>query len=115
MSTKDTLVKAKEILATTGISRNGYYVDRNGCLCALGAIFVACGVTVRDDPADEHNPKYLNYTGYNGEEYDEAYIALHKALMQIAPDVTSIATFNDMLASDEQIFNLFDKAIEVAE
>jgi hypothetical protein len=46
---KENLIKAKALIDTPDKWSKGGLIDNNGCLCSLGAIAVATGISTKDD------------------------------------------------------------------
>lgn len=111
MSTKDILVKAREEIVRRGVNRDGWYVekyntDTESCkVCAMGALFLAMGATIRPDAT-------FDYEDWDTTDYSDAFGAMDDAVIELG--WRSVTMYNDSSASDEQVLDLFDKAIEKA-
>ncbi len=131
MSVKDTLVKAREILVERGVTREGGYVSQDGCkVCALGAVQLALGGEIVI--VDEHSARIVNAQGENPENelssyfyedglYSRAARKLNDAMIQFQADRNDdfpygdITDFNDVSESDDEVLEVFDRAIKLAE
>lgn len=132
MNVKEILIKARHILAERGVTRDGWFIDRDeGCkVCAVGALYLAAGGRVE---GGDRNLSYFDETV--GEERlcifpdfdivlieadmslaEEAEGVLQKALSLVSSDrvyagMKNVRQFSDRSQSDEEVLALFDLAI----
>lgn len=115
MSVVEILTKAKEILIERGVNRDGGFVNaETGCsVCALGAVKLAAGGEVKDYNEGEGDPDFdiTLAPGVGWLEYSHAQRVLNSALPR--PD-DWVPRFNDRSTDDQQVIDLFDRAIELA-
>jgi hypothetical protein len=106
MSVKETLIKTKTVLRERGINRNGDYInDETGCLCIIGALYVATGAELVEGPVRFG----IKFHTRDSEAFSEA----HDFLYEVADG--GVTTFNDNSESDDEIYDFLDKVIARAE
>jgi hypothetical protein len=136
------LTDAYQILKTNGVNRDGWYVNRSDrpgeCFCSLGAVWIATGARVEtetytdnywDDTLGglvEKEATDYEIKGVNGILADEAERYLEAALRDLGisrvndypgflpREWPNIPTYNDNSTSDDEVFAVFEKAIELA-
>lgn len=117
MRVKEALTKAKEILVERGVNRDGYFVnEKTGCeVCALGAVHLALGGEVRlVEPDDERAPYFVIDTA-NVRGSTEVRRALEQVIPVESEDgIRWVPQFNDTSETDQEVFDLFDRAIAAA-
>ena len=114
-SIKNTLSRAKELLGERGWSK-GQYVDGDGCLCALGAIYVAAG-ELASAPLDKYAPYYA--PGDAGDQASKLYLEASEHLGSVVPRSSGwphVHLFNDLPSTtQDDVLAMFDRGIEAAE
>ena len=129
MTVKETLTKARDILAERGVNRNGWFVDPESCkVCAYGAVYLALGgkVTINEYTELEFDPetgydvpvtvKDSDIGGYDWRAVEPVRKALNWALDDLGLHTPAwghgiVTSYNDLTTSDDQVLALFDHAI----
>jgi hypothetical protein len=137
------LTDAYQILKTNGVNRDGWYVNRSDrageCFCSVGALRMAAGgkvssetyIDVRfdEDKQDDIEVEVqdwdidgdVNYV-LAGEAENYLETAMEKlgirkespAAHMFASKWPNVPTFNDNSKTDDEVFAVFEKAIELA-
>ena len=113
-TTRDNLIKARELLADEGKWMKGMLIV-DGCMCILGAIGVATGII----PADTRNLFKGTQTAVYDALEDSPEVVIVARLARdttvLADPVTALYRWNDNSSrTHDEVMDVLDKAIALA-
>lgn len=110
MTAADVLRRGRDLLREKGWTQKAYKND-SGCMCSLGACYVAAGVPVSEEQTHAHTAEEVSAE----DRADEAQHFLYRAIREIG-GLYGVIDWNDRPERTvEEVYAAFDKAIEIAE
>jgi hypothetical protein len=83
---------------------------RGDCFCSLGALYIAAGADIRA-PEYEGDHYDLDFMKYDINSMSDAKEVLYEQFEEEHGEIELLTRWNDQTSSDQEVLDLFDRAI----